>query len=236
MTLPQLSHPLFDITIPSTGKKIRFRRYLVLEEKILLYAKQEKTKTAIVQAIRQVIQNCAVDEFNINDCASYDFDYIFLKLHAASVNNIISVMYNDKEDEKQYKLEIDLDGVNVVFPDDWNTDPVKIKADENVTMLLKYPTVGDMFDITENLITNLDLVDQLLVKCISSIYDANEVYDEFTQEELIQWIQGLNPEVYREVKKFYDRIPIITHTIEFTNSLNNTKEVVLRGIEDFFMW
>ena len=116
MSLPKIEHPIFKIKIPSSKREVRFRPFLVKEEKILLIAKTSEQENDILLAIKQVVNNCALDDLNIDKLALFDVEYLFLRIRAQSVNNIVSVTYRDNEDPMDYDFDIDLNNVNVVFP------------------------------------------------------------------------------------------------------------------------
>ena len=148
MALPKTKHPLFDIKIPSTGKPVSFRPFLVKEEKLLLMAKASEDPTDIFKAIKQVINNCAMDKgFDIDKLAIFDLEYVFIRLRAISVNNIVKVSYRDNEDDKIYDFEINLNTVEVVFPEKISKN---IKISDTIGMTMKYPPAS-IFDDKEYL-------------------------------------------------------------------------------------
>ncbi|NBT09030.1 MAG: baseplate protein, partial [Chitinophagia bacterium] len=136
MALPKLSYPTFEVTIPSTNKTIKMRPFLVREEKILLVAQQTEEPKEVVNAIKQVIVNCSIDQFNVEDLTTFDLEFLFIKLRARSVNSVIKLRYRDNEDNQSYDVECDLDQVEIVRTEG-HTNIIQIN--DNMTMVMKYP-------------------------------------------------------------------------------------------------
>ena len=232
MNLPKISHPIFQITIPSTKKNINFRRFLASEEKILLMAKESDDRYDKLLAIKQVITNCVVDDFDIDSMATFDFDYVFMKLRANSVDNMVEVRYLDEEDQLEYALKIDLNEVKLVVPktfkDVVNVGDIKIK--------LQYPTIGKMLSSIQltREDNTFDLEDVLKEQCVKQIYDTENVYDEYTKQELIEWLGQLPLEANKQIKAFIASIPDLEYKTSYKTKAGTKREVELRGIEDFF--
>ena len=135
--LPKIDYPIYTIEIPSTKQKARFRPFLVKEEKLLLMAKESENSADILTAVKQIVNNCAVDpNFDVDKLAIFDLELIFIKLRAFSIDNILKVAYKDFEDEKIYNFEIDLNEVKVIFPEEIDTN---IKISENSGIVMKFP-------------------------------------------------------------------------------------------------
>lgn len=235
MALPKIDKPLFEMLLPSQNKMVKFRPFVVREEKILLMAQQSGSEKDILLAVKQVLQNCAQDpSFDVDDLAVFDLEYMFLKLRAKSVNNIIEVSYRDLEDEKVYDFQIDLDEVEMLQTPDISN---KIKVTDDIGIVMKYPSVTILDDIPEDISTP-DLVELLVRKCIDSIYDAENVYpiSEHTEEELNEFIEGLDLETFGRIKEFFDNLPKMHYSVEYENSLGNKRSVELTTLSDFFTW
>jgi hypothetical protein len=233
MPLPKLDKPLFELVIPSTDKNIKFRPFTVKEEKILLVGQQDKNEKSIILAIKQVINNCAQDpDFDVDMLATFDLEYLFLKLRARSVNNMIEVSYRDGEDDKVYDFEIDLDQVELIKSD--KHDKV-IPITDEVGMKMKYPSVT-IIDNAPDEATAADVVEYLIRNCIECIYDADSVYpaSDHTQEELSEWLDSLDVDAFAKIKRFFDNLPQMKYTIEYTNSLGNPRTIELSTLSDFF--
>jgi hypothetical protein len=236
MSLPKLDKPTFEMTIPSQKKAVRFRPFLVKEEKILLVAQQGETEKDIIYAIKQVLTNCILDTtFNVDKLTTFDLEYMFLKLRSKSVNNIIEVSYRDVEDDKVYDFEIDLDTIEVKYPETEISN--KIAVSDTVGIIMKYPSVTILDNIPENA-TSTDVVDYLIRSCIESIYDEETVYpvDEQPEEEVTEFLDSIDIESFNKIRNFLDNLPKLYHKLEYTNSLGNERTIELANLRDFFTW
>jgi hypothetical protein len=174
MSLPKINQPIFDMVIPSSKKTVEFRPFLVKEEKILLIAQQGGNDGEIIRAVKQILNNCILTTgFNIDDLTTFDLEYMFLKLRARSVNNIVKLSYRDTEDDEVYDFELDLDKIEITYPED-AADP-NIPITDNVGMTMKYPSasITDKMGTFEN---EVELMTFFIVNCIDTIYDEEEVY------------------------------------------------------------
>jgi len=234
MPLPKISQPLFDMTIPSTGKKITFRPFLVKEEKILLIAQQSENDTEIIRAIKQILNNCIQEDIDIDNLAIFDLEYMFLKLRARSVNNIVKLSYRDTEDEKIYDFELDLDTIEIEIPKKINSN---IGVSENVGMTMKYPSAS-ITDRMKDFDNEVDLMTFFIVNCIDTIYDEDSVYvaNEFSEEEITEFLDGLDVKSFEKIREFFENIPRLQHIIEYKNSNGSTRTIELSSLKDFFMW
>ncbi len=223
------------MTIPSQDKVVKFRPFLVKEEKILLIAQQSDSDKDIILAIKQILNNCILDsDFDVDSLATFDLEYMFLKLRARSVNNVIEVSYRDMEDDKVYTFEIDLDEVEIQKNE---TQSNKIKINDEIGMIMKYPSVQTINNIPEN-VTGTDVVEYLVRSCIDKIYDEDNVYiiAEEPEEEVQVFIDNLDVETYDKIRQFFSDLPKMYHKIEYKNSIGNDRSIELTSLRDFFTW
>lgn len=235
MALPKVDKPLFDMFVPSQNRTVKYRPFVVKEEKILLIAQQSGSEKDIVLAIKQVLQNCAQDpSFDVDDLATFDLEYMFLKLRARSVNNIINVSYRDLEDDKIYDFEVDLDKVDITMPEKTSN---KIKVNDEIGIIMKYPSVNILDDAPEN-VPAADVVEYLVRSCIDQIYDSENVYPikEHTDEEVTEFIDNLDIEAFNKIREFFDNLPQMRYVINYTNSQGNERTIELTTLSDFFIW
>jgi hypothetical protein len=234
MPLPKIDQPLFDMTIPSTGKKIVFRPFLVKEEKILLIAQQSGNDSEIIRAIKQILNNCIQDEIDLDTFAIFDLEYAFLKLRAKSVNNIVKLAYRDTEDDEVYNFELDLDAIEIKMPEKINS---KIVITDEVGMTMKYPSAS-ITDKMTNFDNEVDLMTFFIINCIDAIYDEENVYvaDDFSEEEISEFLDGLDVKSFEKIREFFESVPRLYHKIEYTNSVGNERSIELTSLKDFFMW
>lgn len=241
MALPQLEYPTFDITIPSTKKKMKFRPFTVGEEKLLLLGQQSKEPKDMYDAIKQVVTSCSINPINLDELAPFDFDYIFLKLRAQSVSNIVDVKYIDPEDEEKYDVKIDLNDVEINYPEG-TADPV-VQLDDKTKVKLRYPTMKMMDEILNNLekeeeVTPSMIVDQLVTKAIDMIVSGDDIYpaSESTPEELLKFVNSIPREPYNKIRKFFEMTPQLKHTVSYTTKAGTVRSIELNGLTDFFIF
>lgn len=233
--LPKIDYPVHKIKIPSLKKDFHFRPFLVKEEKLLLMAKESDNPSDILTAIKQIISNCAIDpKFDINKLALFDLEYIFLKLRAVSVENTIKVSYRDAEDSKVYEFEIDLDEVEVKFPEKSDNN---IKITNKSGIIMKYPSAS-LYDDKEFLNLDKDYMFELIIRCIDSIYYEDQVYNcsDYKKDDLNEFLEGLNIKTFEKIQTFLLTVPRMEYKIEYDNSLGNKREIILSSLNDFFTW
>jgi len=235
MALPKLDKPLFDLEIPSKQTTVKCRPFVVKEEKILLMAQQAGQEKDIVLAIKQVLENCVQDPtFDSDDLTTFDLEYMFLKLRARSVNNVIEVSYRDNEDDKVYDFEIDLDTVEMMKPAEINN---KIMVTDTVGIVMKFPSVKVLENTPENT-SAPDLVEYLVRSCVDQIFDEDDVYlaSESSEAELQEFIEGLDVQTFQKIREFFDSLPSLYHKLEYTNANGNERVIELKTLSDFFTW
>ena len=237
MALPKLKVPLFDVTIPSTNKNAKFRPFLVKEEKILLMAQAGGTKKEIVNALKQIINNCVVlsdgSSVDVDHLTTFDLEYLFIKIRAKSVDNMVKLKYMDHEDQKHYDFEVPLDQIEIIHTPEHKN---KIKVDKEVGVVLKYPTATMILKMEELDIEEEDAALFMISSCIDYVYDAENVYpakDE-TPEELQTFVESLSISAFTEIQKFFDTMPKLYYKIEYTNSMGTEREIELSSLDDFF--
>ena len=234
MSLPRIEKPLFELYVPSMKKSVKARPFVVREEKILLTAQQAGQEKDIILAIKQVLNNCIVEEFNVDDLATFDLEYMFLKLRARSVNNVIDVSYRDNEDDEVYDFQIDLDEVELKVKEDVSNI---IMITENIGIKMKYPSVT----ILDNIPDTEDaagVVDYLIKSCIDQIFDQENVYPvgDHTDEELTEFLDSMDVEAFGKIREFFDNLPQMYHKLEYTNKNGNKRTIELTTLSDFFIW
>jgi hypothetical protein len=233
MALPKLKQPTYELKIPSTGKMEAFRPFVVREEKILLMAKSSQDPTDIFRSIKQVVNNCAIDDnFDVDKLTIFDMEYLFLRIRGFSVNNIVDVSYRDNEDQKIYNFKIDLNKIEVQFPSGVNKT---IKIGEDVGMTMKYPSAS-IFDDKEYFKTGEDSFYELIIRCVDKIFDGDDVYDprDYTKEEIEEFLEQVNVNTFQDIVKFMESTPKLYHKIEYKNANGNDRVIELTTLTDFF--
>jgi hypothetical protein len=235
MSLPKIDQPIYNINVPSLKKKYSFRPFLVKEEKLLLMAKESDKPSDILSAIKQVVNNCSLNNnLNVEKLPVFDLEYIFLKLRAVSVDNVVKIKYKDFEDNKEYDFEIDLNSVEVDFPE--KNDP-NIKITSKSGILMHYPTAS-LYDDKDFQNLEKDYMFELIVRCVDKIYYEEDIYEakEYKKQELVEFLENLTVATFEKILNFLTNMPKIHHEIVYKNSLGNERKIEFNSLNDFFMW
>lgn len=235
MPLPKIDQPLFDVIVPSSGKKIMFRPFLVKEEKLLLISQQGGEDTEVIRAIKQILRLCVQDEdFNVDTLTTFDLEYLFLKLRAKSVNNVVKLSYRDNEDGKIYNFELDLDTIEVEMPKDVNAT---IEVAEGISMVMKYPSAS-ITDKIQQFDNEVDLMTFFIINCIDTIMTPEEIFSasDYSDKELEEFLDQLPVTSFETIREFFEKMPKLYHKIEYTNEQGNIRSIELNNLKDFFMW
>lgn len=233
MALPKIQHPTFDLTLPSSQKKIKLRPFLVKEEKILLMAMQGEDTEEIINSIKQVINNCIITEgVEIDELATLDLEYIFIKLRARSVNNVIKLSYRDLEDEKKYDVEVNLDEVEIKFNEKHTN---KVEITDSIGVVLKYPRASITAQV-KDVSTETDLFFKIMKNCIDYIYEGDNQYkaSDSSEEELDEFLQSLDVKAFNKIQEFFSTMPKLHYEVKYVNSKGNTRTITLNTLSDFF--
>lgn len=233
MSLPKLSFPTFELTLPSTKQVVKYRPFLVKEEKILLIAQSSEDPSQILNAVKQVLNNCIISEdIDVNSLTTFDIEYMFIKIRAKSVNNIINLTYKDNEDDQKYTFEVDLDEIEVKeFPGHTN----KVALENNDYVLLKYPG-PDIAKAVLDSAEEADVFFKIIVNCIDKIFIGGVEYDasKYSEVELDEFLQSLNVSTFKNFQEFFDTMPRLYHELKYTNSNGNERVIKLTNLNDFF--
>jgi hypothetical protein len=235
MPLPKIDQPLFDVIVPSTGKKILFRPFLVKEEKLLLISQQGGEDTEVIRAIKQILRLCVQDEdFDVDALTTFDLEYLFLKLRAKSVNNVVKLSYRDHEDDKIYNFELDLDTIEIEMPK--NIDST-IEVGSGISIIMKYPSAS-ITDKLKQYDNEIELMNFFVINCIDTIVTAEELFpaSEYNDAELTEFLDQLPVASFEKIREFFETIPRLYHKIDYKNSLGNDRSIELNNLKDFFMW
>ena len=236
MALPRLDVPTYELTIPSTDDKIKYRPFLVKEEKILLIAMESGETKAMLQSVKDIVDECTFNQLNLGNMPMFDIEYIFLNIRAKSVGEISKLKVLCQDDMKTYaNVEIDLSEIQVQVSDDHTN---KIELTDEMGVIMKYPTI-DSFNVNNIADITTDNMLEVIAACIAQIYDkkGEEVYDskDSTQKELIEFVEQLNTKQFQDMQKFFDTMPALKHTITVKNpKTKKESKITLTGLSDFF--
>ena len=235
MALPKIATPEFKTVVPSTQETITFRPFLVKEEKILYMALEGGEQNDIYSAVKKILENCILSECNINKLSAFDVEYLFLQLRGKSVGEVITLKLRhpqeDSDCDHAEEVEIDIDSIKM--KEDPRHNKV-VKLDENLGIQFRYPTMNDVIKVGEgkNELTNTF---DLIASCVDNVFDADNVYDDFTKEEIMSFIENLSKAQFEKASVFFDSMPKLQHEIEWTCSKCGKKEkITLEGLQSFF--
>ena len=238
MPLPKIATPTYELELPSSGKTIKYRPFLVKEEKVLVIAMESEDTKQITNAIKAVLKSCVQTKgIKIETLPTFDIEYLFLNIRGKSVGEELEVNIICPDDgETSVPVMIGLDEIQVEKSDDHNP---QIKLDANLMMEMKYPSLDEFiknnFDFNEE--NQMDQSFQLIASCIDKIYSEEEVWAtaDCTKKEVNEFLESMNSSQFKLIEKFFETMPKLQHTIEVTNPKTKVKsEVVLEGLASFF--
>ena len=238
MPLPTISTPTYELVLPSSNRKIKFRPFLVMEEKILILAMESQDTKQIANAVKNVITHCILTKgIKVDKLSTFDIEYLFLNIRGKSVGEDIEVMVTCPDDGKtQVPALINIDSIKIQKSDDHDRD---IKLDEQYTLRMRYPSLNEF--IKNNFATttemNVDDTFDLIASCIDQVYSEEESWAsaDCTKKELSTFLEQLDSKQFKAIEKFFETMPKLSHTVKVTNP-NTKKEnkIVLEGLQNFF--
>tara|TARA_Y100000401_G_scaffold45690_1_gene35090 strand:- start:3893 stop:4618 length:726 start_codon:yes stop_codon:yes gene_type:complete len=240
MPLPKINTPTFELVLPSNGKKIKYRPFLVREEKILVMAMESDDMKQITSAIIDILNNCILTRgIKIEKLSTFDIEYLFLNVRSKSVGETVEVNVTCPDDgETQVQMEIDIDSIKVQ-KDKNHTNIVKL--DDNLSMKLKYPSMNEFiennFDASDTSRSEVSQSLDMITSCIDMIYNEEESWsaNDSTKKELSEFIEQLNTKQFKDVEKFFTTMPKLSHTVKVKNPKTGVEnKVVLEGLASFF--
>ena len=239
MPLPKISAPTYELVLPSSGKKVKYRPFLVREEKILIMALESEDTKQITTAIKDVLSTCILSRgIKIDKLATFDIEYLFLNVRAKSVGETVEVNVTCPDDGKtQVQMEIDIDSIKIQRdPEHTNI----IKLDDSLSVQMNYPSLNQFIETNFDTNTDQSQVDQsldVIMQCIGQVYNEEESWDasECTKKELKDFVEQMNSKQFKEIETFFDTMPKLSHKIKVKNPETNVEsEVVLEGLASFF--
>ena len=242
MALPKINTPTYDLTLPSTGKKIKYRPFLVREEKILIMALETEDMSQITNAVVEILNDCILTKgVSVSKLATFDIEYLFLNVRAKSVGETVEVNVTCPDDGKtSVQTEINIDSIRVQKVRGHKNI---IKLDNQYSMKLKYPSITEFIESNfesgqdggEG--SDIDKSLTMITSCIEMIYDNEESWDasDSSQKELEEFIEQLNSKQFKAIEKFFETMPKLSHKVKVTNPKTKVEsQVVLEGLASFF--
>jgi hypothetical protein len=237
MPLPTIATPTYSLELPSTKKTIKYRPFLVKEEKLLVLALETENQKEITTAVKSVIKNCIQTRgVKVETLPTFDIEYLFLNIRGKSVGEEVEVNIVAPDDGvTQIPVTIDLDDIKVVDNPEHNR---QIKLNDELVMEMRYPSleqfIKNNFDVNES---NFDQSFELIASCVGKIYSDDEVWstDDVSKKEVIEFLEQMNSIQFKEIEKFFETMPKLSHTVKVTNPKTKVEsEVVLEGLSSFF--
>ena len=238
MPLPKIATPTYELELPSTEKTIRYRPFLVKEEKLLVLALESEDNKQITTAIKTVIKNCiSTKGIKVETLPTFDIEYLFLNIRGKSVGEELDINIVCPDDKKtEVPVTINLDDIHVQKDDDHTK---QIRIDANIMMEMKYPSLDEFiknnFDFGEG--NQMEQSFDLIASCIDKIYTEDEVWStaDCTKKEVKEFLESMNSSQFKDIEKFFETMPKLQHTITVTNPKTKVKsDVVLEGLASFF--
>jgi|TARA_B100000123_G_C25616212_1_gene378024 hypothetical protein len=241
MPLPKIATPSYELELPSSGKTIQYRPFLVKEEKLLVIALESEDTKQITNAIKAVIKSCVLTKgVKVESLPTFDIEFLFLNIRGKSVGEDIDLKLICPDDEKtEVNVSISLDDIKVQKPEGHSN---QIKLDNNLMMELKYPSLNEFiknnFDPNDSTRNPMDQSFDLIGSCIDKIYSEDEVWaaDDCSKKEINEFLDSMNSNQFKEVEKFFETMPKLSHTVKVYNPTTKVEsDVVLEGLASFFV-
>jgi hypothetical protein len=239
MTLPTIGTPTYETILPSTKEKIKYRPFLVKEEKILLLAMESRDKKAQYRALKQILRNCILSSVNVERLCAFDVEYLFVQIRGKSVGEILEPIVVCPNCQTQGKLKINISDVEVNDKNKVET-PYKIMLSDKIGITLVYPTMEMMEDIDPDKAigtADAETVFKIIARCIDSIFDGEKLFSpkDHSEKELIGFLENCPSEAFRKILEFLSSMPRVEKEVKFRcPNCGIEKDMVLKGIEDFF--
>jgi hypothetical protein len=237
MPLPKVSTPTYELEIPSLKKKIKYRPFLVKEEKILIIALESEDPKQIANAVKDVISNCIITRgIKIDSLATFDIEYLFLNIRGKSVGESVDVLITCPDDNKtQVPMSINLDDIKVEVGENHTRD---IQLDDNLSVRMRYPSMNEF--ITNNFTGGDVTVDdtfKVICTCIEQVYNEEEAWSatDCTKKELVEFVESLSSKQFKQIEQFFETMPKLKHVLKVTNPNTGVdNEIVMEGLNSFF--
>ena len=237
MALPKIETPTYELTLPSQDTKIKYRPFLVKEEKVLLMASETGQQKEMIQAVKDIVSTCTFNKLNASSLPIFDLEYVFLQIRAKSVGEVAKLKVKCPDDNETFAtVEVDLSKVEVHVDDD-HTNKVVIDEAKNIGLVMKYPTI-DSIDpaMTASAQQTTKLFD-IIINSIDTIFEGDKVMaaTDYSKEELNKFVEQLDSTAFGKMQKFFASMPRLKHDVEVTNPKTQVKsKVTLQGLVDFF--
>jgi len=237
MALPVLETGTFELTLPSSDVKVKYRPFLVKEEKILLQAMESKEQKQIVQALKDIVNVCTYGQLNVDELPTFDLEYVFLQIRSKSVGEVSKLKVLCPDTKKDYaEVEVDLSQVDV-HVDDEHTNKIMVDEAKQIGVLMKYPTLASVDPTKDYSKGETKALFNVIGEGIYQIFEGDKVHmaKDYTKEELNTFVESLDSKSFKKIQRFYETMPKLMHEIEVENPKTKVKsKITLSGLSDFF--
>ena len=237
MTLPRINVPEYSLVVPSTDEEIKFRPFLVKEEKLLLMAQETGDELSLYNAIKNLIKNCCFDKIDTDNLPLFDIEYIFLQIRAKSVGEVAQIQITCPDDEETTVLiDVDLTKIQVQMGDDHNA---RIQLTDDIGLLMTYPNLATVLTMQnkDEETSGADAMFKMIQECMYQIWQGEETFDamDYSDKDKKDFLENLNHEQFEKVQQFFETMPQVKHEVEVTNQNTGVKsKVMLEGMNSFF--
>ena len=234
MSLPRIDTPTYTLDLPSTGEKIKYRPFLVKEQKILMMAEESEDDKQMMDAIGKLVQSCTFDKIDVENAPLFDIEYIFLKLRSKSVGETVNLQITCPDDEKTVvPVKVKLDDIEVQMTDNHTN---KIYITDSITLYMGYPKLSDLKNYDSDDSVQIQQMFNILNQCVKEIHYGDDIYHkiDITDKDLSQFIEQMTTGQFEKVMEFFNGMPKLRHVIKVTNPNTKKKnEVVVEGLQSF---
>ena len=246
MALPKIDVPTYETTLISSGKKVKYRPFLVKEQKLFLMASQASDEKETIDVVKQVLNNCIISDIDVDDLPTFDLEHLFMQLRARSVGEVVNLKYNcnntvkdDKGEDKVcgglVKFDLNILDIKPIIDPEHNN---KIEISDKLGIVMKYPTLGMVKNFDNLQSESIDTIMDVIVSCIDFIYDADQMYyaKDSTKEELMEFVDNLQQDDLEKIQKFFTTMPKISKPLDFKcGKCGYEEKIVVEGIQNFFV-
>jgi len=246
MALPKIDVPTYETTLISSGKKVKYRPFLVKEQKLFLMASQSNDEKETINVVKQVLNNCIISDIDVDDLPTFDLEHLFMQLRARSVGEVVNLKYNcnnivkdDKGEDKPcgglVKFDLNILDIKPTIDKDHNN---KIEITDKLGIVMKYPTLGMVKNFDNLQSESIDTIMDVIVNCIDFIYDDEQMYyaKDSTKEELMEFVDNLQQDDLEKIQKFFTTMPKISKPLDFKcGKCGYEEKIVVEGIQNFFV-
>ena len=246
MALPKIDVPVYETKLISSGKTIKYRPFLVKEQKLFLMAAQAADEKETIDVVKQVLNNCIITDIDVDDLPTFDLEYLFMQLRARSVGEVVNLKYNcnntlkdDKGEDKVcgglVKFDLNLLEIEPTRSEEHNN---KIVLSDKLGVVMKYPTLKMIGDTKALQDESIESIMDIIIKCIDYIYDADQMYyaKDSTQEELMEFVESMQQDDLAKIQKFFTTMPKISKPLDFKcGKCGYEEKIVVEGMQNFFV-